>query len=979
MSVFDRFADSPDGIRIEGQEITISFVRLGNGTARISWNIPAPRAGCDSNTQSYDGFVVTVSDKPANYISTSPKDGTYYSADPTFDQDAHAADVIDGARVVGAFYHDKKTTSLIVTDVLEKTPYYVSGYAVDGVGRYHREGVHAYSLPTGPSKTVETTQAYQDVYLDSINPVRASDQTNLSVTQTYTLQLLNNCKRINLSILGSAAQTYTALVAELNRLLAIEQDAYIGAVAPDAGTYYYDDNNRKLFFWDGITNTAVSFLNQSADPTSLPIPTYWLDAGVLKVYLGASGWEVEQNIINSTTPPNMVTCGTVWFDGVTVRRFDGVFWKEFTTVISERDPQLSPELPCNSYWYDFNNQLFYAWDYGQKRWLESLVITGEIDPNTFSTGDFWFNETESKMYGFVAGTWNRITTSITYAKPTATGNHPNGSMVVAGLYWYTPDGRFLQRNVDNTGWDDVPYVSYPTDPSIRASGDVWWDTSSGVNTVFVWDSLNQQWVAAEQFFNTGSDPSLPPSLRGDVAWFNPLTKQVKIISNVDCSIVATIFSSIDPTNIPNNYIWFDGKTYRTWNTTTQSWTNLAILNSIADPAVVIDGTLWFNSTNQTLYVWNNLANSWNAISYSIIPVAPTVGQLWYNITTSELLEWNGSAWVPGSPNIFATFNQRTCLEDREYIRIATREKGCSEKLIVEATSDSVFSSLQVGIIYGEPIWGDTSVNGIPMTSMIGVGTDGTPDERRQLHSEIRAHFGDPVVKVELTKEQIDEAIDTAVRLIRKFSGYGYQKGMFFLDVVPNQQRYVLKNQCVGFHKIVNVLNVIRSRMGAFRTAYAHNDTFAFSALQQLYTLGTFDILTFHLTSAYIEELETLFAARIMYQWNEHSRQLTLRQAIRTNERLLLEVILERPEQELLVDRETSNWIKSYAIARCKAMLAQIRGKYSTLPGPSGNTAFNAAELQTQSENEITSLMEQLHDESMQNLPEIGMKAHFVIG
>lgn len=979
MSVFDRFADSPDGIRIEGQEITITFVRLGNGTARISWNIPAPRAGCDANTQSYDGFVITVSDKPANFITTSPKDGKYYTADPTFDKDAHAADVIDGARVVGAFYHDKTTTSIIVSDVLDKTAYYVSGYAVDSVARYHREGVHAYSLPTGPSKEVDTSPAYQDVYLDSINPIRASDATNLSPTQTYTLQILNNCRRLNLSILGSAAQTYTALVAELNRQFAVQQDAHIGAVAPDANTYYYDENNRKLYFWDGLTNAVVPFLNQAYDPTQLDIPTYWLDNGTLKVYVGADGWEIETNIINSTTPPNMLNCGTVWFDGTTVRRYDGVFWKEFTTIISERDPQLGIDIPCNSYWYDFNNQLFFSWDNPQQRWVESLVIVGEKDPNTYTTGDFWFNETDSKMYGFVGGEWNKISTGITYAKPTSTGNHPNGNMVVAGLYWYTPDGRFLQRNVDNDGWDELVYVSYPTEPSIRKSGDAWWNTTAGVNTVFVWDSYNDQWVNAEAFYNTGTDPSLPPVLTDDIAWYNPTTKKVKIVSSVDCSVTSTIFSAVDLTNIPNNYIWYDGKTYRRWSASTQSWSNLPVLLSAQDPAQVNEGTLWFNTVNQTLYTWNSVAGVWNPVSYSIIPVAPVVGQLWFNTTNNQLLEWNGSAWVPGTPSIFATFNQRTCLEDREYIRIATREKGCSEKLIIEATADSIFSSLQVGIIYGEPIWGDTSVNGIPMTSMIGVGTDGTPDERRQLHSEIRAHFGDPVVKVELTKEQIDEAIDTAVRLIRKFSGYGYQKGMFFLDVVPNQQRYVLKNQCVGFHKIVNVLNVIRSRMGAFRTAYAHNDTFAFSALQQMYTLGTFDILTFHLSASYIEELETLFAARIMYQWNEHSRQLTLRQAIRTNERLLLEVILERPEQELLVDRETSNWIKSYAIARCKAMLAQIRGKYSTLPGPSGNTAFNAAELQTQSENEITSLMEQLHDESMQNLPEMGMKAHFVIG
>ena len=145
--IYSKFSDAPGQIRKEGQDITIKFVRVDDTTGVISWNIPRPSVGCDTNTQAYDGIIITIDNKPANYITTSPADGNYYTADPTSDRDLHMGDKLDSALVVGAFYSDKKTTSLTITGLSPKTPYYVSGYAVDAQARYHREGTHAYSIP----------------------------------------------------------------------------------------------------------------------------------------------------------------------------------------------------------------------------------------------------------------------------------------------------------------------------------------------------------------------------------------------------------------------------------------------------------------------------------------------------------------------------------------------------------------------------------------------------------------------------------------------------------------------------------------------------------------------------------------------------------------------------------------------------------------------------------------------------------------
>jgi hypothetical protein len=104
--------------------------------------------------------------------------------------------------VVGAFYHDKNTNRLIINNVFEKTPYYFSAYAVDKVGRYHREGVHAYSLPTGEfEKSVVDVKAWHDVALELVGGVRPSTKTGLSHID-YTQKISFNDEEYSFVING---------------------------------------------------------------------------------------------------------------------------------------------------------------------------------------------------------------------------------------------------------------------------------------------------------------------------------------------------------------------------------------------------------------------------------------------------------------------------------------------------------------------------------------------------------------------------------------------------------------------------------------------------------------------------------------------------------------------------------------------------------------------------------------------------------
>jgi len=57
-----------------------------------------------------------------------------------------------------------------------------------------------------------------------------------------------------------------------------------------------------------------------------------------------------------------------------------------------------------------------------------------------------------------------------------------------------------------------------------------------------------------------------------------------------------------------------------------------------------------------------------------------------------------------------------------------------------------------------------------------------------------------------------------------------------------------------------------------------------------------------------------------------------------------------------------SWIKRFALACCKEILGQIRGKYQTLPGPGGGAQLNGGALIEQATQEKEKLMEELLSE-----------------
>lgn len=1038
MSLYDSHADKPGQIRDEGEEITLKYSRLDKTTGKLTWTIPPNYKGCVGGG-AYNGIVITVSRVPANYISSSPTDGQYYIGDPTVDPDLHAGSIIeDGVLVLGAFYDDTITTELEVYGLEDQVPYYFSAYAVDNVARYHREGVHSYSLPTGveESGSTDAYPAMHNVILES--PTTLTTSTKLDVKKTYDLEFETECDNVKISIEGKYATNYDNLVREINYQLALLQNPYISPTPPDESGIFREGDS--FYLWDGHNKHKLVYIDSPNDPTSPIIGTIWYNPvdKTLQVY-ESGGW-VSLNFIEFEYDITDPTTYTYWFDGTTVRYWCVDKWCSLNTITSTKNPLLPNIMNCSSYWYNVNIQELYNWDADLGEWVDIDALYYPTDPNTISPGSYWYNETDEKVYVLQTGGdgWKVVPNVVYYVD----GEVPAEYEPTLHSFWYDPSTQKLQKAIGywsginlvpdqtnpNTGdkwydsgeqkvlvytgdsWIELPDVIYsqtepndlqfgimwfntlaeqlneykqswvlldiaiyPHDPLDRKSCELWWDSTGSVDYLYEWDEVNNIWVAVDKFYKTDIDPALPEKLPDGSVWYNPITGEILKILSTKCEIMEVVRTPFDPTTPPLGYVWFAGTAFYMWNGS--GWIQYDVIIHTLDPFIITEETYWYDGTD--LHEWNGL--SWDLIAVLDYDPKPTEGTLWLDNVNKKLYMWSVDSWSLTLPDIYSEFIKSTCSTKKDILAFKTKSVGCDNQLSIVRNGTSVLASLGTHIRYLHPVPGTALSTGNPMYKMLGVGDDGSPDERRELQNTIRELLGDPGAKVELTKTQLNICIDNAVKMLRKYGGHAYKRGFFFLDLYPNQQIYKLTDSCVGFNTIVRV-NEVHRMTGAFMGGtYSGYDLYGYAALQQLYTMSTFDILSFHLVSSFIEELENLFATRITFQWLEETRELKLYNGVYHNERVLIDCSIERTEQDLFRDRETEIWIQRWAVAEAKMILSQVRGKFQSLPGPSGSTVLNSQELITQSESEKAVLMEELEDMSMSGIVEVGLGGYFVMG
>jgi hypothetical protein len=1044
-NTFSSFNDTPSQIKTEGDTICLTFEsgipEISQGT--VSWTLPAAVQGCNSDSKSaYCGMVVLLHTQPVDSTNI-PVNGTFYQADNTADVNLHSGDKIGDALVVGAFYEgDKKsrgeqlTTSLIINELQPNTNYFIAGYAVDCQGRYHADGVRAYSdefsNPTNSNKP-----SYQIVQVGS-NGILPTDGTGLVPGMIYEFEMeldptfpRGTSKRtFKFSADGIDISTYDSLINEINNQLAVVDNPPVSPVPLNQGRYYWDGDNNQLFQWDGYNHILQDVIVDDNDPSLLVNGTYWFndDTEELNVWQltgspAVGSWN-SLNVISYNDDPSSLSGGNdFWFNGTDQGyMYCGNLWCEQNTYVTNQDPSIvqTPDN-CGHFWFDETEGMLREWNVQACQWEERYAIMWDVAPNNLPAGSYWFDDADEKLYirsgsPLVWEEIERFDPLATYGSPTPqtfTISDTQPTMIIPNLHWYNPTDETL-KIWDGSQFVDQDVLVWPEDPTDTESCDLWWDSTT--DNLYKWDSLNSQWEQVPSFVKSPIDPFTPPAFDIHDIWFNPDDDVMKYWDGVQWIETDYILNPTDPTAINVNDAWYNSETQQIhlWNGA--SWDLISPIVSDIDPSVIPSGTFWFDTTNNALFQRN--ASVWENVAYSSQPLNPPRNQLWFDSTNNQLKKWDGEKWVDETPLATAFINEYGNIE---FVTSYTGSDACTIILVPEGSSSGtpdnlvalgtagndtfdsihdylhydiykdvavpkttvtpdqfIFDFLMQGSHINAQVYGTDGIDPIPSYEQLGVGDDGTPDQKRELMNSIMVQLGYPTVEVELTKEQLNTAVDRALEVLRSHSSVAYKRGFFFLNVKARQQHYILSDKTVGFHKVVTVMSAYRFTSAFLSTAHGAG-VYGQVVLQHLYNMGTFDLLSFHLVSQYVEQLEHLFATRLTYNFDEYSRELSIYNSFAHGERVLLDVMVERTEQEIIQNRWSKNWLENYALAEAKMMLSQIRGKYASLPGAGGGVSLNAADLA----NEAAMLKEQCMaelDDYVAEMPEnVGLNSTLIIG
>ena len=967
MSNSGLYRDGPNQIKYEAQQISLTYVKETPETARISWNIPSPVFGCDENARAYNGIVITVSSIPVTQAQ-KPINGTAYIADATVSKQLHAGDKLGEAYVVGAFYDDDVTTSLLVSDLEPLTPYYFSAYAVSAQLIYDQAGAHAHSLPMGRESEFQDYPAYQEVRVlgqankrvnirtykkSPIGSMLGQASTNLDSATVYNVTVCSDIlgDNVALPLVGIEAQTWDEMITELNRQVALATNPLMSPTAPGTGSLFLDSVNKRLYKWTGQTYEEQELIVAENDPATPATGSLWFDDETDVLYTYAGTWS-PLTYISYTKPYSHIVAGDFWANTLEgfAAKWEGSTWCKRQLYTGVADPASTVSLPGGSFWYDETSGVVHEWDPIKGCWTQIQVMYADVDPSNLLPGQLWYNYNENVLY--------RLTNTYTWVKVTARINEIAAKTPVDGAIWINPKtDEVKQYDFAAKQWNVVDAIHWGADPLDRKSCDKWWNSTS--DELFIWDFINEAWVEVVNFIQSEIDPSLAPVLQNESIWLSP--EGSKLWDGMQWVAQPVVVLGHDPrapvlndiTKTPTGFFKYNGS----------SWVQLDVLTTNGIPGVP-DGTYWFKPSSMALSL--RALASWVAAAYQTSPSVPAIGSQYFNTSTQTLMEWKNGAYVPAQLPVEFLIN--------EFNNLMAVGKTLGSKSKVVLGFDQAFKDTIKPAFFGfEPVEGTDGKSVQPAYKTQGVGTDGSVDERREYANYVMSQMGYPKVQVELTKRQLDEAIDDALEVLRMRTSAVYTRSYVVLDVFPNQHVYDFTNRSKGLDHVTRVIKVLRTRNGRIG-AYGYEDTFGSAMIQQLYYAGSFDLLSYHLLSQYNDLVNLMFANDIAFSWNEYDRKLTLRQVVRNKERVLVEVELERTEQEILVDRTLRSWIKKYVLGKCMIVLGRIRGKFGSLPGAGGGIALNGSDLATEGQTMIEECLADIDNMVISGLDQYGSSA-----
>lgn len=236
------------------------------------------------------------------------------------------------------------------------------------------------------------------------------------------------------------------------------------------------------------------------------------------------------------------------------------------------------------------------------------------------------------------------------------------------------------------------------------------------------------------------------------------------------------------------------------------------------------------------------------------------------------------------------------------------------------------------------------------------------NNREELIEELSLSLGAGMVDVELDPEHYNLAVNIATRFYRQRSTNAQIAAFIFMQVQPEVSTYTLPKE------IQEVREVLRNSTNGMAGAYF--EPFSAGFMNQIFLLqnpsgqsvggsGSGYLASYDFATSLQKLTGRMFGRDVQFTWDTAAKKITFHRRFPAHEEIGLHVYMARPEESLLEDAYARPWIQDMALAQCKMMLGQGRGKFQSLAGPQGGVTLNGAELKQEAQAEIDKLMEEL--------------------
>lgn len=254
-------------------------------------------------------------------------------------------------------------------------------------------------------------------------------------------------------------------------------------------------------------------------------------------------------------------------------------------------------------------------------------------------------------------------------------------------------------------------------------------------------------------------------------------------------------------------------------------------------------------------------------------------------------------------------------------------------------------------------------------------------KKSELAEKIKRRLGYPMIKVELSAEQIDDAIDDARYKFMKWAvGNATQETYCLLMLSAGQYEYDMPLGCK------EVVGYTSHHTGGINTLFTVDNYLYNMGMYDMITLrgggsSGYDLVSYHIARDFLDTVKRYSVDEWNYKYHPHTNILEINPTPASGNSLSWTdangqsygpydspgfILIRYYEAEGdAEDIYGVNWVRNYATALCKVMLGRIRSKFENFTSI-GNTglALDGGDLISEGKEEIERLTESLKDEEV---------------